>query len=50
MGIETNPDIEERITYEIVVDCYDSEEVAMGWYYYLDDHRTVIILRCCCGH
>lgn len=22
---------------EIVVDCYDRHEVAMGWYYYLED-------------
>jgi hypothetical protein len=28
---------EERITMEIIVDCYDSEERAMGWYYYLED-------------
>jgi len=27
---------EERIIMEIVVDAYDSEERAMGWYYYLD--------------
>jgi len=27
---------EERITMEIVVDAYDSEEQAMGWYYYLE--------------
>ena len=27
---------EERITMEIVVDCYDREERAMGWYYYLE--------------
>jgi len=28
---------EERIAMEIVVDAYDSEERAMGWYYYLED-------------
>jgi hypothetical protein len=28
---------EERIVMEVVVDAYDSEERAMGWYYYLDD-------------
>jgi hypothetical protein len=28
---------EERIDMEIVADAYDSEERAMGWYYYLDD-------------
>jgi len=29
---------EQRITMEIVVDCYNEEERAMGWYYYLEDH------------
>jgi calcium binding protein len=28
---------EERITMEIIVDCYDESERAMGWYYYLQD-------------
>lgn len=28
---------EQRITYEIVVDCYDEYEVVAGWYCYLDD-------------
>ncbi len=28
---------EQRITYEIVVDCYNEGEAAMGWYYYLQD-------------
>ncbi len=28
---------EERITMEIIVDAYDSEEQAMGWYCYLDE-------------
>ena len=28
---------EERITMEIVVDAYNEEERAMGWYYYLED-------------
>jgi Calcium binding len=28
---------EERINMEIVVDAYDPEEQAMGWYYYLAD-------------
>ena len=31
---------EERICYEIVVDAYDSEERAMGWYYYLQNNLT----------
>jgi hypothetical protein len=28
---------EKRIDYEIVVDAYDPEEQALGWYYYLED-------------
>ena len=28
---------ENRIMMEAVVDCYDADERAMGWYYYLDD-------------
>jgi hypothetical protein len=28
---------EHRITMEIVVDCYDQEERAMGWHCYLED-------------
>jgi len=28
---------EERITMEVVVDAYDSGEVAMGWYHHLQD-------------
>lgn len=28
---------EERITMEIVVDAYDEEERALGWYYYLEN-------------
>lgn len=30
-------DREKRITMEIIVDAYDAEEQAMGWYYYLED-------------
>ena len=39
MADETKEDKEreERIAMEIVVDAYDEEERAMGWYYYLDD-------------
>lgn len=29
---------ETRITMEIVVDAYDPEEQALGWYYYLDEN------------
>lgn len=31
------PDREDRIRNEAVVDAHDSEEQAMGWYYYLDE-------------
>ncbi|WP_088431536.1 calcium-binding protein [Halomicronema hongdechloris] len=34
-NIEQDAEIEERITMQIVVDAYDPEEQAMGWYYYL---------------
>jgi Calcium binding len=35
--IKLEPDREERIDMEIVVDAYTPEEQAMGWYYYLAD-------------
>ncbi|TAG46101.1 MAG: calcium-binding protein [Betaproteobacteria bacterium] len=31
------PDREERILFEIVVDAYNETERAMGWYYYLQN-------------
>jgi hypothetical protein len=38
---------EERITMEVVVDCYDEAERAMGWYYYLEDKlRFPFLTRC----
>ncbi len=36
--IEEDPDREYRIDMEVVVDAYDSEERAMGWYYYISDN------------
>ena len=30
-------EIEHRIDYEIIVDCYEDHEVQMGWYYYMED-------------
>lgn len=33
--IKKDEDREERIVMEVVVDAYDSEERAMGWYYYV---------------
>jgi len=35
--IEKDKDREYRIDMEAVVDAYDEEERAMGWYYYLND-------------
>ncbi len=32
-----DPKREQRITMDIVVDAYDEQERAMGWYYYLED-------------
>jgi len=32
-----NEEREQRITMEIIVDAHDSQERAMGWYYYLQD-------------
>ncbi|MET0964329.1 MAG: calcium-binding protein, partial [Noviherbaspirillum sp.] len=34
--VQRNEAREERISMEIVVDAYDQEEQAMGWYYYLE--------------
>ena len=32
----TEPGREKRITYEVLVDCYDEYEMQLGWYYYLE--------------
>ena len=32
-----DPEREQRIMMEIVVDAHDAEEQSMGWYYYLED-------------
>ena len=36
--IDEDSEREERITDEIVVDAYDSEERASSWFYYLSDN------------
>jgi hypothetical protein len=36
--VPTDEAREQRITYEIIVDCYDEYEVAAGWYAYLADY------------
>jgi Calcium binding len=38
---------EERIRMEIIVDAHDSEEQAMGWYYYLDENLQFPFLARC---
>ena len=39
--VPEQPDRENRIAFEIVVDAYDETERAMGWYYYLQDTLQV---------
>jgi endonuclease I len=39
--IERDENREERIDMEVVVDAYDEEERAMGWYYYLAVYRKL---------
>ena len=41
MGHRRNEEREERIAMEIIVDAYDAEERAMGWYYYLEEWVSV---------
>ena len=38
--MKQDPEREERITCEIVVDAYNEMERAMGWYCYLDDRLS----------
>lgn len=46
-----DPDREHRIEMEIVVDCYNEEEAAMGWYCTLDDRLAFpFTARCVAGH
>ena len=42
-----NPEREQRITMEIVVDAYDAQERAMGWYYYLQDQLQLPFTAIC---
>jgi hypothetical protein len=35
-SVEYDESREKRIEMEIIVDAYNEEEQAMGWYYYLD--------------
>ena len=36
--INREPEREERIDLQIIVDACNEEEIAMGWYYYLSDN------------
>jgi hypothetical protein len=38
---------EQRIQDEIIVDAHDSEEQAMGWYYYLDEELAFPFTATC---
>lgn len=38
---QKDPKREKRLIWDILVDCYGSDEKAMGWYYYLEEHLHV---------
>jgi hypothetical protein len=46
-GFKEDKAREKRISMEIVVDCYDEHERAMGWYYYLEEHLHFPFLAKC---
>ena len=41
---------EDRIANEIIVDAYDEEERATGWYYYLEEMLHFPFLATCVAH
>jgi hypothetical protein len=43
-----NKEREDRITEEVVVDAYNEEERAMGWYYYAADNIDFPFKARCC--
>ena len=45
--ITEDPEREERIDMEIVVDAYGPDERAMGWYCYLEDYLQVPFTATC---
>lgn len=45
--VETDEVREHRIDMEIVVDCYNEDERAMGWYCHLQDELTFPFLARC---
>ena len=44
---KADPEREERILMDIVVDAYDAGERAMGWYYYLEDQLQFPFVAIC---
>jgi Calcium binding len=47
MNTTQDAERDERITMEIIVDCYDEEEQMMGWYYYLDENMIFPFTAVC---
>jgi hypothetical protein len=41
---------EERISMQIIVDAYSSDEQALGWYYYLEEHLHIPFQARCIAH
>ena len=47
--VNDDPKREHHIEMDIVVDAYDEQERAMGWYYYLEEHlRFPFTATCVC--
>jgi hypothetical protein len=46
-SLARDEDREQRISMEIIVDCYGPEEQAMGWYYSLEDRLGFPFLARC---
>src|SRR5215212_9393607 len=44
------PEREDRIADEVTVDCYNRDEVAMGWYYYIEDKLQFPFTATCIAH
>ncbi len=46
-GVKENKEREHRIIDQVVVDAYDEQERAMGWYYYLEEKlKFPFVARC----
>jgi hypothetical protein len=45
--LKRDPEREQRIMMEIVVDAHDEQERAMGWYYYLQDQLQLPFTAVC---